>query len=1248
MKNTTVLKIIGLFLFCSLIVFLIYWFLIKRSETNSTDNKRKNDCSLFKTDNPSVSLDSNPRKFFSISSTEGYLGRNKSGDLVDGNGTVIESGLKTAQDLGKYLLTYPLGHPYYKKGSFGYLNCYDWSNQMERYTQLSSIGLDLKNASDKVLIIENNDSKQYPIVIDIDLNVKGIVVRHGGILLVAGKDINIRTEFMLVESGGLFQAGSTWYPGYRFKNRLTITLTNPTSGYKFMGVVASQYSYQVYFPGVTIFPDKTTNDFTDHMGDTMVFSNTFGAKSIAAGFNGSYHFAGEISVPKPYYGTWSVFDNNTNEQIVDESRLLTYFDPTNDDAKKTAKLVNIATEYPNTWIRLKNGKYNQGSSIIYIDPRDASSDYLSNWLPGSKIVITAKTDTYTSTKDIIGMVPIWLDHDDTPNQQANQQANDKYMSGKTSGVEVATIKSIDGTGKIILQSPLKFNHDSRQVVLDNGKKQIRIDTNLHVGLLTRNILITSERNKTAEQTPGCNIWHTNLRSNPVDEFKGPGGSIYCNYKGASNGQVTNCYTNRTTDEAWFCGNNPANEKYIQTPTGHWILGTSGQTGCNAIQGGSTMFRYGSSVCIDSVEMKYMGQPANFGTIARYAIHFHLMGWVKTFRGYLPKDNDDSDLDFRREGIVANSSLWCVPTRWLVLHGTSEATIRNNVGFICYGSGYFVEDGTEMHNTFDHNAAICCLPSRINEYWNPLPIYSNTASDLTVPSCYWYKNNQTVSIRNLGCCSPMSVIHTWSVAQNISGLRGPSSVCIGSEVLGLPAIGTQDNAVNNLNQNNRGNKNPVINKYSTNTLCWMPDYFIEKTYADNELCVALTKQNCNNPIMANAENIAYCITGGYSEYPEGTGDEPPASYTGEGAGLGANNSLIMEASNNDPKPHFLPANAENTCTDSFAQCSYPEHMWGGEYAPKNPLYRFQPIKYDDILAIKKDTNKVVAIDFDTVLTPKIFSNWLTFNLGPNGGGLYGGAGWSKGSPTFLIGCCLLKNGGGTSYPQVPDVMAGDTTDNIYSSSLWATTTGDSDHNTYSNSYAVIYDMISNGGVGMLSTPTWVGGDKTFFDKSAYAFPMEYTFNDNQSPTYYFSDIDPLNDIPKFFWSKMLGNSNNIVQIYDIDKSTRTLLNKDGSPGQTKTNIQFSNTTKYPYLCKDQDLFKLSQIPADQTHFAENNPEWLGITINAQIKNFLSNYAINSFGKKLCTNLSKIIPCEIPPNNPPKKLMHCFSNNNQFKT
>lgn len=149
---------------------------------------------------------------------------------------------------------------------------------------------------------------------DHSITVKGLVVRHGGILFIkSSKDNNpltIKTEFILVESGGLLQAGATAISTrYNPKSKLRIILTNPPTGYGKMGVVASQYSYKVYAPGVNI-ETKDKPEFTTYTGSAGAFGNGFGAKSIGIGFNGNLHLNGAIPEMIPYTGTWNAMDSN--------------------------------------------------------------------------------------------------------------------------------------------------------------------------------------------------------------------------------------------------------------------------------------------------------------------------------------------------------------------------------------------------------------------------------------------------------------------------------------------------------------------------------------------------------------------------------------------------------------------------------------------------------------------------------------------------------------------------------------------------------------------------------------------------------------------------------------------------------------------------------------------------------------------------------------------------------------------------
>jgi hypothetical protein len=66
--------------------------------------------------------------------------------------------------------------------------------------------------------------------------------------------------------------------------------------------------------------------------------------------------------------------------------------------------------------------------------------------------------------------------------------------------------------------------------------------------------------------------------------------------------------------------------------------------------------------------------------------------------------------------------------------------------------------------------------------------------------------------------PTPVLGVWYVPQKIGRLRGPSAVCIGSELLGLPAIASESSAVgkdnSGLNLKLESNANGAKVKVST--------------------------------------------------------------------------------------------------------------------------------------------------------------------------------------------------------------------------------------------------------------------------------------------------------------------------------------------------------------------------------------------------------------------------------------------------
>jgi len=1278
-----------------IVIILCIYFLVPRNpdviREKYTDDQLSSG-TVFLVDNPSV--------FYTIESTGGTEGRNHSGDYIKGS-TTIEYGLGRTRDtngraeLERYPLTYAIGHPYYDSG-FGYLQGSSWNDHVLAVASPAQkyIGeYTDTDTQDKVLVVQGSTSTTNPVVsINKSSKFKGIVVRHGGVLLINDADIELRTEFILIESGGLFQAGSKFKDSHRFKNNFKLILISPDEGYIMMGAVCSQYSYMVYAPGVTHTTDPAKL-MASYTGDTMNdFCNDFGAKCVGVGFNGNYHLSGAIGQPLVYKGTWGAFDLDNNVPFIDETTLMTYIDPSNIEQ---SKMFNIETAYPNTWCRLEEGVYKKGDTTIKLDSRDVGSDVLREWREGYQIVITCRTAEYTNVKDPVGMIPIWVDNRDPLNRRQNRTANDKFIAefkqkgiDKSTGVEVATIKSINRTtGVITLSDPLEFNHYSTRIVLDrSGTSQlkpskIRIDTNLHVGLLSRNILVTSEFNKNKETIPGCGRFKKNSQQKGKNGWNGPGGSVYCNYatpKPVGQRPPTTdiydaCYKPRTTNEdidTRFCGKEqPAPVK------GHWMFGTELLSGCQSIHGGHQMFMYGCCVSLDGVEIKYMGTPANFGKIARYPVHFHLAGFSKSFKSYLPKKGTNSlggsdkstveyDTIYNRENTVNNCSIWCSFSRWVAIHGTNETDIKNNVGFVAYGSGYFVEDGTEINNTFEHNAAICCLTTGKHDYWNPIPLYANVASDLAPASAFWFKNNQNRCFRNLACNSPAPVIGMWGVPQNISRLRGPSTVLIGDEILDLPGLAPQHNAKGfqqsvGLSQYKNNNSNGSIMKFSPlngrSTACWVPEYFYKiKPYADNERCIAFTNVNCENPYKLWAENIVYCMFSGISEFPEALADSV-GDYYGCGS-FGTTNGLNIGASKTKPVAQFIPANGQNSCTDEWnTLCTYFGTSFGGT---EGSSYAFQPLDESEISSINSSDQKSVTIaglqKANTV--PKIFSNWLTLNLGPNAGELFGGSGWVKSSPGWLINCCFLMDGGGTATtnPNAPACL--DATVAVWdkrSSSLFSMTCGDA-VNSYPNAYFIIHNIITNGAFGLPPNPTIISGDKTFLSQTAFIYKVEYnvrnrfissvdTYISNGSvQDYYFPDFDPLALAPIAFWKQpfttytnynapaQLDQKFNPFRLYNMKTNTVSIFTDDQNIKQnTPLNYTFSNNNypnKYPYVCnKNNSMFKVSESKMPQ--YGKNNPEWNDIVINSQVGIFVNTYGVN-LGNTFCKQLSQIVPCQKP--------------------
>jgi len=102
-------------------------------------------------------------------------------------------------------------------------------------------------------------------------------------------------------------------------------------------------------------------------------------------------------------------------------------------------------------------------------------------------------------------------------------------------------------------------------------------------------------------------------------------------------------------------------------------------------GGHFMMRKGPITKVVGVEFTQLGQ---LGTLARYPVHFHNM--QSTFGMGVLVDSCSIHDNFQRA---------------VVVHESYGVTISNNVAFNTTGHMYFLEDGGEYGNVFNHNLGI---------------------------------------------------------------------------------------------------------------------------------------------------------------------------------------------------------------------------------------------------------------------------------------------------------------------------------------------------------------------------------------------------------------------------------------------------------------------------------------------------------------------------------------------------------------
>lgn len=156
------------------------------------------------------------------------------------------------------------------------------------------------------------------------------------------------------------------------------------------------------------------------------------------------------------------------------------------------------------------------------------------------------------------------------------------------------------------------------------------------------------------------------------------------------------------------------------------------TATNAGFGGHMMSMFGSQVHAEGIELYKMGQKQK---LARYPFHWHL---VQEAPGQY----------------VRNSSIHRSFNRCVTVHGTHDTLVADNVCYDFIGHGYFLEDGIEQRNTFDHNLGIWARKPLLGEELLETDLRVGTASN--GPAVFWiahpdntYTNNAAAGSEGTG-------------------------------------------------------------------------------------------------------------------------------------------------------------------------------------------------------------------------------------------------------------------------------------------------------------------------------------------------------------------------------------------------------------------------------------------------------------------------------------------------------------------
>ncbi len=138
--------------------------------------------------------------------------------------------------------------------------------------------------------------------------------------------------------------------------------------------------------------------------------------------------------------------------------------------------------------------------------------------------------------------------------------------------------------------------------------------------------------------------------------------------------------------------------------------------------GHTMYHHGSLGSIGYATFNNLGKE---GVLGRYPIHFHQVE------------------DTMRGSSVIGAVVLDSGNRWVTVHGTQYMVVRDCIGINSVGHGYFLEDGTEVYNTFDRNLGVHAAAGKKMK-GQALPFDPNDGA------AFWWANGRNTFVRNVAC------------------------------------------------------------------------------------------------------------------------------------------------------------------------------------------------------------------------------------------------------------------------------------------------------------------------------------------------------------------------------------------------------------------------------------------------------------------------------------------------------------------